>query len=278
MTTFQSSISITRRSVYGNILWRLTELIRYRELLKNLVVRDLKVRYRGSVLGFLWCLANPLLMMVVFTVVFTILMQNNTIEKFPVFILIGVLAWNLHSTAVMSATHSIVGNSALVTKIYFPREILPISVVLSNTVNFIFALIVLFAMLLIFQVSLSWTVLLLPLLLLSQVIFTIGLGLILSLVNVFFRDTEIIMETLMLAWFFLTPIFYRIEDLFPAYARAMYILNPMASFISSYRTILYSGGMPDLYFVSRTFLTSVACLVIGYILFSVYSKYFGEVL
>lgn len=263
---------------YPSLGARLRELVCYRELLWNLVVRDLKVRYRGSVLGFLWCLANPLLMMVVFTIVFTVLLQNNTIEKFPVFILIGVLAWNLHSTAIMGATHSIVANAALVTKIYFPREILPISVVLSNTVNFVFALLVLFAMIFFSQVSLSPTVLLLPLLLLSQVIFTIGLGLILSTANVYFRDTAIIMETLMLAWFFLTPIFYRIEDVFPAYARAMYILNPMASFISSYRIILYSGGMPDLYFVSRTFVTSVAFLIVGYLVFTLYSKYFGEAL
>ncbi|MBI2906892.1 MAG: ABC transporter permease [Chloroflexi bacterium] len=254
------------------------DLIRYRELLRNLVARDLKVRYRGSILGFLWCLANPLLMMAVFTVVFTVLLQNNAIDKFPVFILIGVLAWNLHSTALMGATRSIVANAALVTKVYFPREILPISVVLSNTVNFILALVVLFAMILLFQVNLSATVLLLPLLLLSQVVFTVGLALVLATVNVFFRDTEIIMETLMLAWFFLTPIFYRIEDLFPAYARAMYILNPMASFISSYRTILYSGGMPDLYFVSRTFLTSLAFLIVGYLVFTRYSKHFGEAL
>src|SRR3972149_7301945 len=115
---------------------RFAELLKYRELIRNLVIRDLKLRYRSSVMGFLWCLVNPLLMMVVFTVVFTVLLRNNTIENFPVFILIGILAWNLHSTAVMGGIASVVNNASLVQKVYFPREVLPISVVLSTTVNF----------------------------------------------------------------------------------------------------------------------------------------------
>ena len=115
---------------------RLQELYQYRELVKNLVVRDLKLRYRSSVLGFLWCLVNPLLMMGVFTLVFTVLLTNNNIEHFPVFILIGILAWNLHSTALVGAINSVVGGAQLIQKVYFPREVLPIATVLSNTVNF----------------------------------------------------------------------------------------------------------------------------------------------
>lgn len=257
---------------------RWVELFQYRELIKNLVIRDLKLRYRSSVLGFIWCLMSPLLMMAVFTIVFTVLLPNNTIDKFPVFILVGILAWNLHATAVTSSVNSIVGNAHLVQKVYFPREVLPIAQVLANTVNFILALVALFAMVIAFGIQLSYTVFFLPVVIFMQVLFTVGVALILSAVNVYYRDTSIILETVILAWFFLTPVFYRIEDVLPIYSRAMYILNPPASFIAAYRDILYYGGMTNLDFLSRTFVTSVVVLVVGYIFFILASRSFGEVL
>ena len=257
---------------------RLQELYNYRELVKNLVVRDLKLRYRSSVLGFLWCLVNPLLMMGVFTLVFTVLLTNNNIEHFPVFILIGILAWNLHSTALVGAINSVVGGAQLIQKVYFPREVLPIATVLSNTVNFLLSLIALFALVLIFQVQLTATLIFLPLVILVQVIFTVGIALFLSALNVFYRDTASIMETMMLAWFFLTPIFYRIEDVFPAYSRLMYILNPLASIIAAYRDILYYGTMSNLDFFSRTAVTALVVLVLGYLFFIRSSRSFSEAL
>lgn len=252
------------------------ELVRYRELIRNLVARDLKVRYRNSLLGFLWCLLNPLLMMAVFTFVFTVLMRNGDIPNYPVFILIGLLAWNFHTTSVTGAIGSIVQNSALVMKVYFPREVLPLSAVLSNAVNFVLALIALFAMIFIFHVHLSATLLFLPVILLIQIIFASGLALILAALTVFYRDVEIITETVLLAWFFLTPVFYRMDDLFPAYSRLMYIANPMASIIAAYRDILYLGGMPGLDFLGRTAATSVICLAGGYTFFRYSARRFGE--
>ena len=257
------------------MLGRISEVIRYRELIRNLIARDLRVRYRNSVLGFVWCLGNPLLMMTVFTVVFTILMPNG-IEKYPVFILCALLPWNFFSTAVMDSVHSIVGNAHLIKKVYFPREVLPISVVLSNLVNFLLALIVLFAMLFVFRMSLTPWALLLPAIIFIQVLFTLGLAFILSTLNVFYRDTGIIMEAVMLAWFFLTPIFYRIEDLVPQYARLMYWVNPMASLISSYRIILYYGAPPAFDFLLRTLITALVFLILGYLFFAHYSRVFGE--
>lgn len=259
-----------------NPMTRVRELYAYRELLKNLVARDLKLRYRSSVLGFAWCLLNPLLMMTVFTVVFTVLLTSNTIDKFPVFILTGILAWNLHTTALTGAMNSVVGQAALVQKVYFPREVLPISAVLSNTVNFLLSLVVLFVMVWVYQVELSATLLFLPVVILVQVIFTCGVGLLLSAVNVFYRDVASIMETLMLAWFFLTPIFYRIEDVFPTYSRLMYILNPPASFIAAYRDILYYGSITNLTFFTRTTISSVLVFIVGYFLFAKLSRGFSE--
>lgn len=254
---------------------QLAETIRYHELIRNLVTRDLKVRYRNSILGFIWCLLNPLLMMGVFTFVFTVLMRSD-IPNFPVFVLTGILAWNFHATAVQSAVTSITGNSGLVMKVYFPREVLPISVVLANGVNFLLALIALFAMIFVFRIQLSYSILLLPLIFAVQVVFASGISLILAAVTVFYRDVGIIMETLLLAWFFLTPVFYRMEDLFPAYARWVYMANPMASIISAYRDVLYYGGTPGMDFLARTFVTSLIVLVVGYVFFRHYAKRFGE--
>jgi len=254
---------------------RILELVKYRELVRNLVIRDIKLRYRNSVLGFVWCLGNPLLMMAVFTVVFTILMPTD-IPKYPVFILCALLPWNYFNTSIMGAIDSIVGNAHLIKKVYFPREVLPLSIVLANLVNFLLALIVLFAMLFAFRVRLTPWALYLPLIILIQTIFTLGLGLIFATLNVFYRDTKIIMEVGMLAWFFLTPVFYRIEDLVPQYARLMYWVNPMASFISWYRIVLYHGISMEPGFIFRTFVTSVIALIVGYLVFTRYSSVFGE--
>jgi ABC-type polysaccharide/polyol phosphate export permease len=214
-------------------------------------------------------------MMLVFTVVFTVLLKSN-VPDFPVFILVGILAWNLHSSAVTGASGSIIGNANLVKKVYFPRELLPLSVVLSNAVNFLLALVVLFALIPVFGISLGPSVLFLPVILLTQIVFALGLAFFLSALSVFFRDVQIILETLMLAWFFMTPIFYRLEDLFPAYARLLYIANPMASIISAYRDVLYLGGMPGIDFLTRTFVTAVVVLVLGYAFFLRYAQRFGE--
>jgi ABC-type polysaccharide/polyol phosphate export permease len=264
---------------------RLRELVQYRELVKNLVIRDLKVRYKNSVLGFLWSLLNPLMMMVIFTVVFTIMLPNNTIDRFPVFVLCALLPWNFFSSSVMTSMHSIVGNAHLIKKVYFPREVLPLSAVLANLVNFLLAMTVLFGMIFVFRTPLTVWALLLPVVVIIQLIFTLGLAFFLSTLNVFYRDTAAIMDVAMLAWFFLTPVFYPITIL-PHYRtifgfaldiqRLAYILNPMASIIASYRVILYHGAPPAFDFLARTAVTSLALLSLGYLVFLRYSKIFAE--
>ncbi len=271
--------------------YRLRELVTYRELIRNLVIRDLKVRYKKSVLGFLWSLANPLLMMLVFTVVFTIMIPNNTIQKFPIFVLCALLPWNWFSTSIMGSIQSIVSNANLVKKVYFPREVLPLSAVLSNMVNFLLALVVLFGMILVFQIPITMWAALLPVVIFTQFLFTLGLGFILSTLNVFYRDTGVIMDVFLLAWFFLTPIFYPI-DILPTQRvvlglnldihRLVRWVNPMASLIDTYRLILYGTpdgappGQPAFDFLLRTLVTALVVLAIGYLVFVRYSRVFGE--
>jgi len=289
--TANKKMSLPTRLLYilQSIVRHLVELWFYRELVWNLVKRDLKVRYRNSLLGVFWSLFNPLLMMVVFTVVFTVMTPYSEVKKFPVFVLCAILPWNFFTASVTGAIRSIVDNAPLVNKVYFPREILPISVVLANLVNFLIALIVLFALIIAFQIPIRPWVLLLPAVVMVQLIFTIGFSMIMATANVFYRDTQVIMEVLMLAWFFVTPIFYSVKILPKSYeiwgmafdvSRWVRILNPMASIIANYRTILYGvgngGAMPEPYFFLRTLVTSLMILVIGALIFYRYSRTFGE--
>jgi ABC-type polysaccharide/polyol phosphate export permease len=263
---------------------RLRELYRYRDLLRNLVIRDLKVRYKNSVLGILWSLLNPLLMTMVFTVVFTLMLPSK-IANFPVFFMSGFLPWTFFASSVTSATGSIVNNAGLIKKVYFPREILPIADVLSNLVHLVVAFVVLFALVLAFGMRLTPAALMLPLIVLAEVMFITGMALLLSTMNVFYRDTEHIWSIVLQAWFFLTPIFYSIA-LMPQdkiilgvhvniqlWARR---LNPMASLVASYQDVLYWGSPTGWDFFLRTFATCFVVLVIGYTVFARYSHRFGE--
>ena len=270
-------------------MWaRLRELWDYRELIRNLVERDLKVRYKNSALGIAWSWLNPLLMMLVLTIVFTVLAARNSQPAYHVSVLIGILAWNFFSASVIGATGSIVNNAHLIKKVYFPRAVLPVSVVVSNMINFVIALPVFFALAWLSGVPLSgqaWLAVWLPVVVLVQVIFTVGIGLILSTVNVFYRDAQIVMEVVMLAWFFLTPIVYPI-DVVPETAallgtsldlrRLVFIANPMASIISAYRDVLYYGRFIGPDFFLRTMVTAIGVLIVGYAVFDRYARRFAE--
>lgn len=270
---------------YGIIEW-LASMWTYRELVRNLVIRDVKVRYKNSVLGVLWSLLNPLLMTVVFTLVFTVMTPAGShIDSFPVFILCGLLPWNLFSNSVIGTTNSIVENASLVNKVYFPREILPVANVLAELVNFCLALVILFGMIFVFGIRLTPWALLLPLVILIQVIFTVGIGLILATLNVFYRDTQHIMTVIMLAWFFVTPVFYQVSILPRSYRlwgmtidvwRWAHILNPMTSLIANYRVILYNGAPPAYDFLLRTAATALAFFLLGAYIFRRYSWRFAE--
>lgn len=252
------------------------ELIRYRSLVTNLVAKDLKVRYKSSILGFFWSLLNPLLMMLVFTFVFTQLLGDN-IPDFAVFVLIGLLAWNWTATSVSGGTTSLVDNAPLINKVYFPRMLLPVSVVASNMANYILAFPVLFAFMALYRLEFTPWLLYLPVIVFVQAVFLTGLVLILSAIHIYFRDTTVLVGVGLTAWFFLTPIFYRVEDVVdPTLVSWMYWLNPMASIVAELHTILYYGGVPDPLFMARTFLTALVLLVIGFLLFTRVSKHLGE--
>lgn len=261
------------------MLARARQSIAYRDLLYNLVVRDLKVRYKHSFLGFFWSLLNPLLLMAVFTFVFTQLLPTDQAGRiFPIFFLCALLPWNWCSASVTGTLGSIVNSGYLIKKVYFPRELLPLAVVLSNMVNFILSVPALLLFMLFLKPDFTIHLLWLPLLILIQTIFLTGLGFFLSALNVFFRDTSILVEVGLSAWFFLTPIIYDAQDVVGDYANWMYYLNPMASIIATYRTIFYYASSlgPDPAFILRTLVTSTILLLFGYLFFARTSKRFGE--
>jgi len=251
------------------------EAIRYRALIRNLVTKDLKVRYKNSALGFLWSLLNPLLMMVVFTFVFTQIL-NQDIPKFPVFVLVALLPWNWAAAAVTIGTSALIDNRALITKVYFPRVLLPISVVCSTMVNFILSLPALFLIMVVFRVEFTPWILYIPVIVLVQAIFLAALVMFLAPLNVYFRDTLVLVDVGLTAWFFMTPVFYPIESVAPNLTAWMYRINPMAAIVAEYRTILYHGGVPDPLFMARTGATSLVLLVLSYIFFNRLNRNIGE--
>lgn len=272
--------------------WRqhLRELLQYRYLLRNLVERDLKVRYKNSLLGVLWSLLNPLLIMVVFWLVFSKFLSDN-IREYHIFILVGLLPWNFFSASVISGTNAIMQNTTLVKKVYFPRELLPVAAVLSNLVNFSLAFIVLLVFLYIAGLGLTVHALWVPVLLLTQIIFVLGLVLGLSAAHVFYRDIAMILDVVMLGWFFLTPVVYSLDRfgssttiLGVTFDPAVFMrwVNPMASLIDGYRTVLWgslqSNGpvSMDPAYLARTFVTAVIVCAAGYWFFQRTQHLFGE--
>lgn len=267
------------------------ELLHYRFLLQNLVVRDLKVRYKNSILGVAWSMLNPLLMMVVFTLIFGVLSPNTAIRNYSVFFLVGLLPWNLFSGSLLGGTTAFGSNANLIKKVYFPRELLPLGVILSNLVNFLIAFLVLLAFLYASGLGLTLNALWVPVILLIQITFTFGLSLLLGSLYVFYRDIVMILDVVMLAWFFLTPVIYPLEQMGRERiilgismnpAMVMRWVNPMASIIDGYRTVLWGtvgsdgAAAMDPAYLLRTAITAVITFIIGYTVFARTQHLFGE--
>lgn len=254
----------------------LGELWAARDLIWTFTKRDLTARYRGSILGVLWTLASPLLLTVVFTVVFTILLPGNQIPYFPLFILIGLLAWNLHSASCTGGIYGLLGASGIISKVYFPRAVIPISTVLALTVNFILGQVIVVAFALVLGVPLTWAWLAFPFVLAIQVAFSIGFAMIFGTLYVFFRDTAMVLDTVLFAWLFATPVFYQTQDLVPDYARIVFILNPVATVITAYREIILAGNPPDGLFMARAAVQALVILGVGIVVFFRFSPRFAE--
>lgn len=253
----------------------LKTLFSYRYLLYNLTVKDLKVRYKTAILGFAWVILNPLVLMVILSVVFTMIIKIG-IEKFPVFLLCGLLPWTFTSLSLLSVTTSIVDNSNLIKKVAFPRILIPFSTILANMVHFLLSVIVLFIFLALYKVQLTFYAMLFPLIVVIQFFFVAGISLIASVLHTWYRDVKYIIELLLLSWFYFTPIFYS-PALVPDKLRKIYMLNPMACIVSMYRDILLYGKNLDLKFFGYTALAAIISFTIGVAAFRKSEKTFADV-
>lgn len=221
-------------------LARLGEVWRARELLVNLIRKELKVKYKSSALGFIWSLLNPVLYLVVFSVVFSYILPND-LETFPLYLLSGLVAWNFFSAALGQGAASVVANAALVTKVSFPREVLPLAAVGAALFHFFLQSLVLFATLLVFRWAPGWEYLaVLPLVLLAVVVLASACAIALSAINVRLRDTQHLLELVLLAWFWLTPIIYPFGKVADKTGTAVALLNPMTTVTTTFQRALYN--------------------------------------
>lgn len=225
---------------------RFVDLLAYKELLRNLVRKELKVKYKNSVLGFAWSFLNPILYLVIFWAVFEKFLGGG-VPHFPIFLLTGLLGWNLFSAALNGSVGSVVGNSSLVTKVFFPREVLPLSYVGASIVHFFLQFVVLIAGLLVFGFPFrSQSLYLVPIALIAVVLLATGIGLILAVSNVYLRDVQHLVELALLAWFWMTPIVYPIAVVEANIGRGrlfdIYLLNPMTHITLAFQRGLYGIG------------------------------------
>ncbi|MEW9699984.1 ABC transporter permease [Paenibacillus sp. SI8] len=239
--------------------------MRYTHLLKELVARDLKVKYRRSILGYLWSLLNPFLMMIVLTLVFSNLFKFD-IPNYPIYLLTGQLMFSFFSEATSAAMSSVFSNASLLKKVYIPKYIFPLSKVCSSLINLLFSLGAIVIMLFITEVKVTATVFLFPLPILYLFLFSLGLGMILSVLAVFFRDMLHIYGILLTAWMYFTPIFYPVS-IIPDYLKGVIDYNPLYYYVEYFREIILYGTLPTIQLNLICCLIGVITLIAGMFIF-----------
>jgi ABC-2 type transport system permease protein len=268
---------------------RLRELFHHREVLVNLIRKETKVKYRSSILGVAWSMLNPVLYLAIFYLVFTYFLRSG-ISNFVVYLLAGIVPWTLFSTGLQGATGSVVANGPLVTKVAFPREILPLSAIGAALVNFGYQALVLVTALLVFTYPfLGPALVLVPLALVVLLLFLTAVGLATSAFNVRYRDTHHLVDLALLAWFWVTPIVYQgprlvAENLGPR-AVQLYLLNPMANVVLAFQRGLYGGSpeavaeLPDpgiAWYAGRLAVLGVASLLLLYLAWRAFYRMSGD--
>ena len=262
------------------MLHNLAQLPRYRGLIQSLVARELKARYRGSVLGFFWSFINPLLLLLVYSFVFTYVMKGSNderIQPYALFMFCGILPWTWFSSSVLESSNVLIAGGNLIKKVLFPAEVLPIVTVLANMVHFFLGLPILIGFLIYYWRPLTFVELLwFPVVVLVQALLTTGLALILSALTVHFRDIRDLLSNLLTFWFFATPIIYPMNQA-PDFARNLLNLNPFTHLAISYQEILfYPGPFGHWRWLLALGAASVVLFLIGYFLFDRLRDSFAE--
>jgi lipopolysaccharide transport system permease protein len=249
----------------------LATLYRHRQLIAALTARDLKARYRGSLLGYFWSLANPLLLLAVYTLVFTKFFPQQVVQPYPLFLFSGILPWTFFAAAILESTTSISANAGLIKKVMFPAEALPLVVVLSHLVHFLLAIPILLAAIGVYalmgQFEFNLTILLVPVLMLLQTMFVAGIAMTVSSASVLFRDLRDIVANLLQLGFFVTPIIYLIDNIQSRALRAVLRVNPMTPFVVAYQDIFFFGRFPNVSDAVLIVTYAFASLTMGFFVF-----------
>lgn len=257
---------------------KIHHVYQYRELLLNLVIRDVKTRSKQSFLGYLWVVINPFFSMVAYTLMVSVFLGVKLTETpYPVFIFCSLLPWNYFASTLVASTNSLVAHTQLVTHVAFPREILPLSALIGPLFDLGISYILLILLMILYSVPLYITILFVPCFLLIQMILTLGLAFILSSLNVYYRDVSYFVGILLRGWMFLSPVVYPLERV-PEQYRFLYMLNPMAPLIEGYRQLIFHNQLP--YTLSMIYATGVAILVLisGYLFFKRLEPTFSDVI
>lgn len=243
----------------------LKNIIKYMPLMKELVSRDLKVKYRRSILGYVWSLLNPLLMMTVMTLVFSYMFRFD-IDNYPLYLICGQTLWAFFNESTNMAMYSVLGNGALLKKVYIPKYIFPISRVFSSFVTMSFSLVAIIIVMIFTGVDLSWWLLLFPVPLMLELLFSMGVGMMLSALSVYFRDVTHLYSVVTLAWMYLTPIFYPLEAA-PMDVQRFIRINPMYGYVSFFRSLVLYCRAPSADIIFLCAFSSVISLVAGILVF-----------
>ena len=248
----------------------------YRELLWNLANREIIQRYKQSALGYAWVILNPLFQLLVMSFVFDKVLHVPSLGvPFIIFLSVALLPWNFFTQSLTSASGSLVSNNTLITKIYFPREILVYATVIAKLVDFGYSCLVLIAFLFIFHVPVTVYYLWIPVIFIIQLFFTCGIALLVAAFNLFYRDIQYLLNLIILLWMYVTPVMYPIE-LIPPHYRFIMSLNPMAVIINAYRQVILSGKDPNLNSLSIAAGTSLVIFVLGFVVFKKLEGQFSD--
>ncbi len=250
------------------------ELYNYRELLKTNIKKEIRGKYKGSWLGVLWTFLNPLLMLAVYAFVFPYILRVN-VENYTIFMIVALIPWNFFTVAIQSGTGCVVANGNILKKVYFPREIIPISITTSQLVNFLITCLIMFAFIIFSGVGFSIHLLLFPLIVLIQYIITLAFTFVLSAITVFVHDVDHFVSVFLTLGFYATPIVYQASMLPQKFQWALKV-NPMAQLVEAYRAILYYHTLPDMFMLGLWGIISLILLVLGYVLFKHLEKSFVE--
>ncbi len=253
--------TISKLKLNFRLMWE------YRELLWNLAYREINQRYKQSILGYAWVILNPLFQLIVLNFVFSVVLKiPSQGVPFIIFLAVALLPWNLFAASLSSSVNALVSNSSLITKIYFPREILVCSTIIAKIVDFLFSCIVLIIFFIFFKTIIGPTILWVPLIFLIQMIFTAGLSLILASLNLFYRDIQYLLGLVIMLWMYLTPVMYPVE-IIPDRYRFIFSLNPMSVIINAYRQTILGGGQPSYSSLMIAFAMSITVFIIGFYIF-----------